>query len=95
MHSLICRIALLLVLCAVGACDGDEREVTPEAQQLARINRELAALRETVEALHARVDRLENERAVASPAEPIEPAKDTGEGGNDEAALRDAARAAP
>jgi hypothetical protein len=65
MYSLIGRVGLLVVMCAAGACHGDDREVTPEAQQLARINRELATLRESEESLHARVDRLENARAAA------------------------------
>ena len=66
MLSLNSRVGVLFVLCAIAsACDGDDSEVTPEVQQLARINRELATLQEKVESLHARVDRLENQQAGA------------------------------
>ncbi len=65
-------ITVLGILLLLPACQG-ERDTTPEDQQLARINRELAALQVSVGAMPTRLKRLEGNAGTPIPAIPASP----------------------
>lgn len=61
-------LAVCLSLALVLGC-GESRETSPEEQQLARINRDLANMQQSVEAIKTRLDRLEGNRAMNTDAQ--------------------------